>query len=212
MTSTACNSANREFWPIQKDFRTPEGLAFPPLERTSEQIRQTTHESGFKSLNDDSHCWAREIPWLRERTKMQIWIKGVLTREDTELAIQYGCDGIIVSNHGGRQLDGVPATIDALVECVDAARGRIPVHMDGGVRKGTDIFIALALGADCVWVGRPVIWGLAYNGQEGVVKMLEILFEDFKRCMALCGCTSVKDIKRTCLSRMIDGLPTRIDG
>jgi (S)-2-hydroxy-acid oxidase len=196
----------------RNDFRTPEGLSFPMIEWTSESIRQQTHDSGFTKFNDDSHNWAREVAWLRERTKMQIWIKGIVTAEDTELAIQHGCDGILVSNHGGRQLDGVPATIDALVECVDAAKGRIPIHMDGGVRKGTDIFVALALGAECVWVGRPALWGLAYNGQKGVEKMLEMLYEDFRRCMALCGCNSVKDIKRSCLSRMgLDGVLRRME-
>jgi isopentenyl diphosphate isomerase/L-lactate dehydrogenase-like FMN-dependent dehydrogenase len=87
----------------------------------------------------------------------------VLTAEDTLLAIKYGIDGVIVSNHGGRQLDGVPATLDALPECVEAAAGRIPVHVDGGFRKGSDIFKALALGADCCWVGRVAIWGLAVS-------------------------------------------------
>ncbi|EXJ66997.1 uncharacterized protein A1O5_09643 [Cladophialophora psammophila CBS 110553] len=196
----------------RNDFRTPEGLGFPVLEWTSEMIRKQTHDSGFTAFNDDSHNWAREIQWLREKTKMEIWIKGIVTAEDTELAIKYGCDGILVSNHGGRQLDGVPATIDALVECVDAAQGRIPIHMDGGVRKGTDIFIALALGAENVWVGRPAIWALAYDGQRGVEKMLEMLYEDFRRCMALCGCNSVAEIKRSCLSRIgLDGVLRRME-
>ena len=96
---------------------------------------------------------------------MEIWIKGVLTAEDVEMAIQHGCDGVVVSNHGGRQLDQAPATIDALPECVRAARGRIEVHVDGGIRSGMDIFKALALGAKCVWIGRPVIWGLAVSAR-----------------------------------------------
>ena len=92
---------------------------------------------------------------------MQIWIKGVLTAEDVLLAVEYGCDGVLVSNHGGRQLDGVPATLDALPECVEAAAGRIRIHIDGGIRSGADIFKCLALGAECCWVGRPALWGLA---------------------------------------------------
>lgn len=202
----------------RNDFRTPEGLGFPVLERTSEQIRATTHDSGFMSFNDDAHDWAREIPWLRSVTKMQIWIKGVLTAEDTLKAIETGCDGIVVSNHGGRQLDGVPATLDALPEYVAAAEGRIRIHVDGGIRSGTDMFKALALGAECCWVGRPAIWGLAvswkcvslpgstvtdlhsqYNGEKGVGIMLETLYNEFKRCMQLTGCNSVKDITKACL-------------
>lgn len=115
----------------RNDFRTPEGLEFPILEQTSEVIRRQTHDGVFVGFNDDSHSWEREIPWLRSVTKMEIWIKGVLTAEDTELAVEHGCEGIIVSNHGGRQLDGVLATLDALPECVEAAKGRIRVHVDG---------------------------------------------------------------------------------
>jgi len=196
----------------RNDFRTPDGLEFPALELTTAQIRSRTHDSGFMEFNDDSHSWARDIADLRAKTKMQIWIKGIVTAEDTEMAIRHGCDGVIVSNHGGRQLDGVPATIDALIECVDAAAGRIPVHVDGGFRKGTDIFVALALGAKCVWVGRPAIWGLGYDGQRGVEKMLDIFYDDFRRCMALCGCRTVDDIGRHCLSRMgLDGVLRRME-
>lgn len=147
----------------RNDFRTPEGLELPVIGWTSQKVRSQTHDSGFVAFNDDSHSWARDIPWLKARTKMQIWIKGVLTAEDTLLAVEHGCDGIIVSNHGGRQLDGVMPTLDALPECVEAAKGRIVVHVDGGFRSGTDIFKALALGADCCWVGRPAIWGLAVS-------------------------------------------------
>jgi (S)-2-hydroxy-acid oxidase len=147
----------------RNDFRTPSGLAFPMLERTSEMIMAQTHDDGFLTMNSDSHSWAEEIPWLRSKTKMEIWIKGVLTAEDVLLAREYGCDGVVVSNHGGRQLDGTPATIDVLPECVKAANGKIRVHIDGGFRTGTDIFKAIALGAECCWIGRPVIWGLAVS-------------------------------------------------
>ena len=148
----------------RNDFRTPEGLEFPIIGLTQEALKRKTHDNQFTSFGDDSHHWTRDIPWLKSITKMQIWIKGVLTAEDTELAVQHGCDGIMVSNHGGRQLDGVLATLDALPECVESAQGRIGVHVDGGFRSGTDVFKALALGADCCWVGRPAIWGLAVSG------------------------------------------------
>jgi (S)-2-hydroxy-acid oxidase len=148
---------------VRNDFRTPDGLDFPMLGWSSELIRSRTHDNSFTDFNSDSHNWAAEIPWLRSVTKMEIWIKGVLTAEDVLLARQYGCDGVLVSNHGGRQLDGTPATIDALPECVAAADGKIRVHIDGGVRSGSDIFKALALGAEMVWIGRPAIWGLAVS-------------------------------------------------
>lgn len=151
---------------VRNDFRTPEGLELPMLERDSQAIRSQTHNDGFDAFNSNSHSWSKEIPWLRSVTKLQVWIKGVLTAEDVHLAIQYGCDGVVVSNHGGRQLDETPATLDALPECAAAAAGRIPVHMDGGVRSGTDIFKAIALGADCVWIGRPAIWGLAVSDEN----------------------------------------------
>ncbi|CAI7598541.1 unnamed protein product [Penicillium discolor] len=181
-------------------FIPPVGLGYPMYERTSTEIQQQSHDDGFSSTNSDSHSWATEIPWLRRVTKMEIWIKGVLTPEDVETAIEYGCDGIIISNHGGRQLDETPATIDALPACAKAARGRIKIHIDGGIRSGVDIFKALALGAECCWVGRPALWGLAYGGQQGVELMLRILFDDFKRCMQLTGCRSISDISPASLA------------
>lgn len=175
------------------------GLDNPMIEKTSEQIQQQSHDDGFSSFNSASHSWAREIPWLRSITNMEIWIKGVLTPEDVETAIEYGCDGVVISNHGGRQLDETPATIDVLPACAKAARGRIRIHIDGGIRSGSDIFKALALGAECCWVGRPMLWGLAYNGQQGVELMLDILYQDFKRCMQLAGCKSISEISQSSL-------------
>lgn len=147
----------------RNDFRTPEGLGYPNLEASSSDIRNTTHDSKFATFNDDQHSWERDIPYLRSVTRMEIWIKGVLCGEDVERAVEIGVEGVVVSNHGGRQLDGVPATIDTLAECVAAARGRVKIHIDGGFRRGADIFRALALGAEFVWVGRPAIWGLAVS-------------------------------------------------
>ena len=133
---------------VRNDFRTPVGLGFPMLGWTSEMVRSRTHDDGFTDFNSDAHNWAKDIPWLRSVSKMEIWIKGVLTAEDVLLARQYGCDGVLISNHGGRQLDGTPATIDALPECVKAADGKIRVHIDGGIRSGSDMFKAIALGAE----------------------------------------------------------------
>jgi (S)-2-hydroxy-acid oxidase len=143
--------------------------------------------------------WEKDIEWLKEQChpEMEVWVKGVATGEDALLACHHGVDGIVVSNHGGRQLNGALATIDALPEVVQAVRSqkkKVPVHVDGGIRHGTDVFKALALGADFVWIGRPILWGLAYKGQEGVELALQLIRDEFKLCMGLAGVTSVKDI------------------
>ena len=164
----------------------------------SGKIRFHTHAPN-PTLN-----WERDIAWLKKECgpEMEVWVKGIATAEDTELAIHYGVDGIVVSNHGGRQLDGALATIDALPEVVAAAKKRVPVHVDGGVRHGTDIFKALALGADFVWIGRPVLWGLAYKGQEGVELCLKLLADEFRLCMGLAGVTSVDMIDKDYLVKL----------
>jgi (S)-2-hydroxy-acid oxidase len=149
---------------------------------------------------DPSLVWEEIIPWLRQHTKMQVWLKGILTADDAELAVKHKVDGVIVSNHGGRQLDGCVATIDALPEVVAAVNKAIPVHLDGGIRKGSDIFRALALGANFVWIGRPALWGLAYDGQSGVEWVLNILKEELKICMGLAGCRSIKEINPSFLA------------
>ncbi|MEA5362255.1 alpha-hydroxy acid oxidase [Amycolatopsis sp., V23-08] len=127
------------------------------------------------------------IAWLRSKTKLPVLIKGVLHPEDARLAVHHGVAGIVVSNHGGRQLDTVPATIDVLPEIAAAVGGAMPVLLDGGIRRGTDVVKALALGADAVGVGRPVVWGLAAGGREGVSQVLELLREDFDQALAQCG-------------------------
>ena len=127
------------------------------------------------------------IAWLRSKTKLPVLIKGVLHAEDARLAVHHGVAGIVVSNHGGRQLDTVPATIDVLPEIAAAVGGAIPVLLDGGIRRGTDVVKALALGADAVGVGRPVVWGLAVGGREGVTRVLDLLRDDFDQALAMCG-------------------------
>ncbi|KAL2355033.1 L-lactate dehydrogenase [Cryomyces antarcticus] len=148
--------------------------------------------------------WDRDIEWLKKECapEMQVWVKGIATSEDALLAVQHGVDGIVVSNHGGRQLNGALATLDALPEVVAAVRGKIPVHIDGGIRHGTDVFKALALGADFCWIGRPVLWGLAYKGQEGVELCLRLFSDEIKLCMGLAGTTKVEDITKDYLVKV----------
>jgi (S)-2-hydroxy-acid oxidase len=136
-----------------------------------------------------------DVPYIREHVPgVPLLVKGILTAEDAELAVQAGVDGIVVSNHGGRQLDYSAAGIAALPEVVDAVAGRIPVLMDGGVRRGTSVLKALALGASAVLVGRPMVWGLAVAGEDGVAGVLRILREEFENAMALVGCRTVGEI------------------
>ncbi|KAI9929546.1 hypothetical protein ASPWEDRAFT_111800 [Aspergillus wentii DTO 134E9] len=149
---------------------------------------------------DPTLDWESAIPWLRAHTTMKIWLKGVSSPEDVQLAIKYGVDGVIVSNHGGRQLDGAPATLDALRDCAPVAKGKVAIAVDGGVRRGSDIFKALALGAEHVFLGRIPIWGLAYNGQKGIELAIQILMEELKTTMALAGCRSIEDINASYLS------------
>ncbi|NXM39034.1 HAOX2 oxidase, partial [Gymnorhina tibicen] len=170
---------------VRNGFRLPSHMKVKNLERAFEVCKM--------SLLDPSVTW-NDIYWLRSLTRLPIIIKGILTREDAELAVRHGVQGIIVSNHGGRQLDEGPATIDALVEVVEAVRGRVEVYVDGGIRKGSDVLKALALGAKCVFIGRPALWGLAYKGEEGLQEVLRILQDEFRLSMALAGCASVSEI------------------
>lgn len=135
-----------------------------------------------------------DIDWLRSFTKLPVVLKGILRADDAVLAVEHGAAGIIVSNHGGRQLDTAVATIRALPEIADAVSGQVAVLIDGGIRRGTDIIKALALGACAVLVGRPVLWGLALDGERGVTQVLEMLRDELDLAMALCGCRSVGDV------------------
>ncbi|KAL8800201.1 MAG: hypothetical protein Q9200_007322 [Gallowayella weberi] len=152
-------------------------------------------------------CWERDIEWLKEQcgSEMEVWVKGIATAEDALLAVHHHVDGIVVSNHGGRQLNGALATLDALPEVADAVQGKIPVHVDGGIRHGTDIFKAIALGADFVWIGRPVLWGLSYKGQEGVELCLRLLKDEFTLCMGLAGTVRVEEISKDYLVKVDKG-------
>jgi isopentenyl diphosphate isomerase/L-lactate dehydrogenase-like FMN-dependent dehydrogenase len=131
---------------------------------------------------------------LKDATSMKVVVKGIDTREDAALCLRYGADGIVVSNHGGRTLDSGRGTLDALPEVVAAVGGRIPIIVDGGIRRGTDIFKALALGATAVGIGRPYLWGLGAFGQEGVEAVIDILHRELRLVMRQCGCRSIAEI------------------
>ena len=140
-----------------------------------------------------------DLDWLRAQTKLPILVKGVLTAEDAELALQHGVDGIVVSNHGGRQVDGAVAALDALVEVRDALPDAV-VLMDGGIRCAADVLKAIALGADAVLLGRPYAYALAVGGQRGVEELIQNLMAEIDLTLALIGATSVRDLDRTWLS------------
>ncbi|XP_055907269.1 2-Hydroxyacid oxidase 1-like [Eupeodes corollae] len=184
---------------IRNKFSLPPNLSFANF---SDSKASTVKSSGagsglseyFSSLFDPTITW-KDVEWLVKMTNLPIIVKGVLTREDAILAKEFGCKGIIVSNHGARQLDSVPATIEALPEIVDAVGNDLPVMMDGGIMDGNDMLKALALGAKMVFIGRAAVWGLACNGQKGVEEMLSILKKDFEVVMSLSGCLNLKSIQ-----------------
>ncbi|KAJ1916604.1 hypothetical protein IWQ60_008049 [Tieghemiomyces parasiticus] len=136
------------------------------------------------------------IHWLRSITTLPIIVKGVMTAEDAALAVQHGVDAIIVSNHGGRQSDCCLSTIEALPEVIAGVADRVPVYLDGGIRRGSDVFKALALGARACFIGRPVLWALTCGGEQGVRDMLQLLEDEFKLTMALAGCSNLSQITR----------------
>lgn len=147
------------------------------------------------TLPDPTLTWDF-VDWLRARTSMKILLKGIVTAEDAGLAREHGVDGLIVSNHGGRQEESDRATVDCVAEVVDAVEASMPVLMDGGIRRGTDVFKALALGARAVCIGRPYCWGLAAEGAAGVARVLEILDTELQRIMALAGTPAIPAICR----------------
>jgi len=152
--------------------------------------------SAVASLLDASLTW-NDVDWLRSLTSMPLILKGILAPADAVLAADHGAAAVVVSNHGGRQLDGTPAGIEALPDVVAAVGDRLEVLVDGGVRRGTDVLKALALGARAVLIGRPYVWGLALNGEDGVANVLEMLQAEFELAMTLSGATSVAQINRT---------------
>jgi 4-hydroxymandelate oxidase len=182
-------------------FRLPPGMErenLKGLTAAASTIAHADEGSIYSAIFDPKLTWAG-IEWIRSFAKIPVLLKGILSPEDAALAAQHGADGIVVSNHGARNLDTVPATITALPLVTAAVGGRIPVLMDGGVRRGTDVVKALALGARAVLIGRPYLWGLSVDGAEGVHHVMAILRSEFQAAMALCGRTSLGTIDKSVL-------------
>lgn len=184
---------------LRAGFRIPEGLGVPSVQAALGSERAVTIEETF-ALMEPGLDWA-DFEKLASACEVPVLVKGVLTSEDAALAVDHGAAGVVVSNHGGRQLDCAVATADALPEVVDAVEGKAPVLVDGGIRRGTDAAIALALGADAVLVGRPPLWGLAAASEAGARRVLELLRDELELALALCGCSFPSELGRAHVRR-----------
>jgi L-lactate dehydrogenase (cytochrome) len=201
--------ARRPFW-LHRYWR--DGMPFV-LANTTDITRdgKPLLLSDMARTEGESHSpsW-EDIAWVRANWRGPLVIKGVLTGEDARRAVEVGADGVVVSNHGGRQLDGAPATIAVLPEVVDAVGPDVPVLLDSGVRRGVDVLKARALGARAVLIGRHAVWGLALGGAQGVQHMIEILRADMVRTMRLMGCRSVDELDGTWVRTAHRDLSTRV--
>jgi isopentenyl diphosphate isomerase/L-lactate dehydrogenase-like FMN-dependent dehydrogenase len=183
---------------LRTGFEIPEDVPVPAFLALAET--GSVRPDQINLLVDTSLTW-RDLEWLRSVTSLPLLVKGILTAEDAALAVEAGMEGIVVSNHGGRQLDGVAASIDALPEVVEAVGDRAAVLLDSGIRRGTDVVKALALGAQAVLSGRATLYGLAVGGADGVQRVLGLLREEIELALALCGCTSPAEVTREHVAR-----------
>jgi 4-hydroxymandelate oxidase len=187
-------------------FAVPAGIAavnVDPTVMASTGVRRagvSAIEQHAREQLDPAAGWS-DLAWLMSRTSLPVVLKGVLTAEDARLAVERGVAAVVVSNHGGRQLDGAPASLDALPEVVDAVAGECPVLVDGGIRSGADVLKALALGASTVLVGRPVLWGLACGGADGARDVLRLLVAELEDAMVLSGRPRLADVDASLVSR-----------
>lgn len=176
-------------------FHLPPGIERANLQSLGSSVTKMGHfeGGGNYTILDPAINW-ETIAWIRSLTKLPVVLKGVLSPDDASLAVEHGASGIIVSNHGGRNLDTVPATIEALPRVVEAVDGKLPVLLDGGIRRGTDIVKALAYGAQAVLIGRPYLWGLGISGSQGIEQVVRILRMELEAAMALCGTPEISRI------------------
>ena len=194
----------RRYRDVRNNFVLPEGVTMKNFEAAMTNAARWGEHSSFSSyvhdLFDATLSW-NAVEWLRSQTRLPILVKGIMTGEDARLAVGAGVAGLIVSNHGGRQLDGAAASIEALPEVVEEVGGRVEILIDGGVRRGTDVLKALALGARAVCIGRPYLWGLAADGEAGVRDVLRILKDELALAMALAGRPSIPSIDDSLVRR-----------
>ena len=185
-------AAGRRERDLRAAFTLPDDLVTPNI---PESLQRQDFHAALGQIVDTTLTW-RDLEWLRETCSLPVLLKGILSAEDALLAAEHDAAGVIVSNHGGRQLDGVAASLDALPEVIDAVGERVEVLVDGGVRRGTDVLKALALGARAVLVGRPVVWGLAVDGEQGVRGVLELLRAEIALGLTHLGCRSPAEVTR----------------
>lgn len=182
---------------LRNDFRLPPHIV--PANLPADQADYSSPSEHGRTGLDPSLDWS-VIAWLRSVSQLPVLVKGVMTAEDARRAIDSGVDGIVVSNHGGRQLDGAPATLDVLAPVAAAVDGRCPLLLDGGVRRDRDVLGALALGADAVLLGRPVLHGLAVAGGDGAAGVLDLVLEELSEAMTLTGTATVADADASLLT------------
>jgi len=185
-------AAGRRERDLRAAFTLPDDLVTPNI---PESLQRQDFHVALGQIVDTTLTW-RDLEWLRETCSVPVLLKGILSAEDALLAAEHGAAGVIVSNHGGRQLDGVAASLDALPEVVEAVGEGVEVLVDGGVRRGNDVLKALALGASAVLVGRPVVWGLAVGGEQGVRDVLELLRAEIALGLMHLGCRSPAEVTR----------------
>ena len=193
---------------MRNRFTLPEGLTVANVTPLGKGRLPEVRGSGLAAYVHDnfkSDLGFEDLDWLCGWTQLPVVVKGVCRSDDARRIAEHGAKALVVSNHGGRQLDTAPATCDALPYVVDAAGELCEVYVDGGIRRGSDVLKALALGAKAVLIGRPVLWGLCVNGEKGAINVLEILRREMDEAMLLCGCANLADIDRSLLR---PGTPT----